>query len=324
MHSDLERELQLAVGELLKLAWRNSGKQWEDFGREHLKDPHAEKSRTKTDRETGLVWPKTAITGTFAVILIDHCKASKGLIVPKPLQDRLGALWSPADAAEPTAGAADPAAGAANPAGSGPKKKDDERAFILALELGTDGAGKSIEQFKGPYLHFALSDKGMIVTTKCTLQEKRDRDSAPVYDTSRWYNEFGEVPSKGVYFAGEKNLYLLSSPKGRLDVRLSVFSVMWPGRKQEVVRGFALAVNPQSTIVATRAVLLRAEYLDPMVADELWREPASVTSFGNIGNFVEVEGRRLPDNQFKEIGEYLTGAEAGDPIGLMTLLAPGF
>lgn len=316
MHSDLERELQLAVGELLHLAWRNSGKPWEDFGRDHLKDPYAEnKSRTKTDPETGLESPKTAITGAYAVILVDYCKATKGLVVPRDLQDRLGLLWSSADAAEPVASAGKPVA-------AEPKQDDDERGFILALGLGTDGAGKSIEQFNGSYLHFALSDKGMIVTTKCTLHEKRDRDSAPVYDTTRWYDEFGEVPSKGVYFAGEKNLYLLSSPKGRLDVRLSVFSVMWPGRKQEVVRGFALAVNLQNTIVATRAILLREEFLDPTVAEHLWREPAPVGSFAKIRDFVEVDGKRLPANQFTEIGEYLTGAEAGDTIGLMTLLAP--
>lgn len=314
MHSDLGRELQLAVGELLHLAWRNSGKQWEKFGREDLKDPHAEnKTRIRTDQKTGLVWPKTAITGVYAAILVDYCKATKGLTVPKDLQDRLGLLWSPA---------AEPAASAGKPADAERKNDDDEGGFILALGLGTNSAGKSIEQFKGRYLHFALSDNGMIVTTKCTLQEKRDRDSAPVYDTTRWYDEFGEVPSKGVYFAGEKNLYLLSSPKGRLDVRLSVFSVMWPGRKQEVVRGFALAVNLQNTIVATRAILLRVQYLDPEIAEDLWREPASIESFGKIRDFVEVDGKRLPDNQFTEIGEYLTGAEAGDTIGLMTLLAP--
>jgi hypothetical protein len=238
-------------------------------------------------------------------------------VVPVELQGRLGLLWSPA-------GAADPAASVGKPAGSGSKDDDGERGFILALELGTDAARQSITQFEGSYLHFALSDEGLVVTTKCTLQDKRDRDSAPVYDTKRWYDEFGEVISKGVYFAGEKNLYLLASPKGRLDVRLSVFSVMWPGRKQEVVRGFALAVNPQSTIVATRAVLLRAEYLNPAVAEDLWRVPASVGSFGQIKDFVEVEGNRLPENQFTEIGEYLTGLEAGDPIGLMTLPAPNF
>lgn len=317
MHSDLDREVQLAVGELLKLAWRNSGLHWKVFG-EHLGDRYIEnKSATKIHRKTNETWPKTAITGAFAVKLVTYCKSATGLVVPTDLQCRLGPLWSPADAAATAAPVEEPPASAV-------KSNDDERGFILALELGTDAAGQSIAQFKGPYLHFALSDKGLIVTTKCTLQERRDRDSAPVYDTTRWYDEFGEVPSKGVYFAGEKNLYLLSSPRGRLDVRLSVFSVMWPGRKQEVVRGFALAVNPQSTIVATRAVLLRAECLDPGVAEDLWRVPASVGSFEKIKDFVEVEGKRLPDNQFTEIGEYLTGAEAGDPIGLMTLFAPNF
>jgi hypothetical protein len=318
MHSDLTREVQLAVGELLRLAWSNSGKQWVDFGLTYFEDRYVEnKSRKKTDRDTKLIWPKTAITGAFASRLIEYCRTAKGLDVPKPLQDRLGLLWSPKhhESAIP---------GSEKPAGSRRETDDDERGFILALGLGTNAAGESIAQFEGSYLHFALSDEGLVVTTRCTLQDKRDRDSAPVYDTRRWYDEFGEVVSKGVYFAGEKNLYLLASPKGRLDVRLSIFSVMWPGRKQEVVRGFALAVNPQSTIVATRAVLLRAEFLNPAVAEDLWRIPAPVTSFEQIRDFREVDGNRLPENQFAEIGEYLTGAEMGDPIGLMTLPAPNF
>jgi hypothetical protein len=315
MHSDLTREVQLAVGELLILAWRNSGKQWKDFGKDHFKDLYVEnKSRKRTDPDTKLIWPKTAITGAFASRLIEYCKSAKGLDVPKDLQDRLGRLWSPEyhESAIPDS----------EKATDSRRENDEERGFILALGLGTNAAGESITQFEGSYLHFALSDEGLVVTTKCTLQNKRDRDSAPVYDTRRWYDEFGEVISKGVYFAGEKNLYLLASPKGRLDVRLSIFSVMWPGRKQEVVRGFALAVNPQSTIVSTRAVLFRAEFLNPVVAEDLWREPAPVASFEKIRDFREVEGNRLPENQFTEIGEYLTGKEMGDPIGRMTLPAP--
>lgn len=313
----MEREVQLAVGELLKLAWRNSGLHWKVFGDKHFGDRYVEnKAATKPHPKTNETWPKTSITGAFAIKLVAYCKSTPGLTVPKDLQGRLGVLWSP-DAAATAAAVEEP------PASAG-KKDDDERGFILALELGTDAARQSITQFEGSYLHFALSDEGLVVTTKCTLQDKRDRDSAPVYDTKRWYDEFGEVVSKGVYFAGEKNLYLLASPKGRLDVRLSIFSVMWPGRKQEVVRGFSLAVNPQSTIVATRAVLLRAEYLNSAVAEDLWRVPATVTSFGKIKDFVEIDGNRLPENQLTEIGEYLTGAEAGDPIGLMTLPAPNF
>jgi len=318
MHSDLTIEVQVAVQDLLKIAWLHSGLPWKEFGRAHFDDLYVEnKSRKKPDPKTGEMRPKTAITGAFASKLVGYCKAADGLAVPKPLRDRLGRLWSPLDEAD-----ADPHS--QEPTGARPKDEDDERGFIRALELGIDAARQSITQFEGAYLHFALSDEGLVVTTKCTLHAKRDRDSAPVYDAKRWYDEFGEVVSKGVYFAGEKNLYLLASPKGRLDVRLSIFSVMWPGRKQEVVRGFALSVNPQSTIVTTRAVLLRAAFFKPEVAEDLWRQPASVSSFKEIKAFVIVEGSQLPETQFAEIGDYLTGAEGGDPVGVMTLPAPNF
>jgi hypothetical protein len=180
---------------------------------------------------------------------------------------------------------------------------------------------RSIRRFNGEYLQFALNEDEMIVTTRCTLLEERGADAAPVFRSKRWYSEFGQVEAVGVYFSWDSNLYLLASPAGEVDLRLSIFNVLSsssPKSKQHVLRGMALGVNPKKTILSSRCALVQAECVEPEIANQLWDDPAAVESFKNIKP--RAGG---PDTNFRAIAEYLCGEETVDYIKLIKLTAPG-
>jgi hypothetical protein len=307
----LDFAIQMAVRDLLKLAFGFvGGTSWDEFSKvfnEGATEKYnvsvlEEMSRTKTVK--GVERPKKIISHRFAVRLITFCRTEPGLIVPAELAERLGVLWgSPDRPAKRT------------------KTPDEPGGFIPALGLTDDVAVRSIRRFNGEYLHFALNEDEMIVTTRCTLSEERGADAAPVFRSKRWYSEFGPVEAVGVYFSWDTNLYLLASPAGEVDLRLSIFNVLSSSSaksKQHVLRGMALGVNPKKTILSSRCVLVQAECVEPEIANQLWDDPAAVESFKNIK-----PGAGSPDTKFRAIAEYLCGEETVDYIKLIKLTAPG-
>ena len=304
----LDFAIQMAVRDLLKVAFGFvGGTSWDEFSKvfnEGATEKYnvsvlEEMSRTKTVK--GVERPKKNISHRFAVRLIRFCRTEPGLIVTAKLAERLGVLWdSPDRPAKRT------------------KTPDEPGGFIPALGLTDDVAVRSIRRFNGEYLHFAMNEDEMIVTTQCTLSEERGADAAPVFRSKRWY-EFGPVEAVGVYFSWDTNLYLLASPAGEVDLRLSIFNVMSSAKsKQHILRGMALGVNPKKTILSSRCVLVQAGCVEPEIANQLWDDPAAVESFKNIK-----PGAGSPATNFRAIAEYLCGEETVDYIKLIKLTAAG-
>ena len=304
----LDFAIQMAVRDLLKVAFGFvGGTSWDEFSKvfnEGATEKYnvsvlEEMSRTKTVK--GVERPKKNISHRFAVRLIRFCRTEPGLIVTAKLAEQLGVLWDfPDRPAKRT------------------KTPDEPGGFIPALGLTDDVAVRSIRRFNGEYLHFAMNEDEMIVTTQCTLSEERGADAAPVFRSKRWY-EFGPVEAVGVYFSWDTNLCLLASPAGEVDLRLSIFNVMSSAKsKQHILRGMALGVNPKKTILSSRCVLVQAGCVEPEIANQLWDDPAAVKSFKNIK-----PGAGSPATNFRAIAEYLCGEETVDYIKLIKLTAAG-
>ena len=308
---------QMAVRDLLKEAYAFVGETWAIFAkilnegetdRAFKQDASVLEEMTRTKKTDGIERPRKVISKRFAVKLITFCKAESGFTVSGKLAERLGSLWEPLATSQGTVNLSD-----AGRLGG----------FISALGLNDDVAMRSIRRFFGKYLHFALNEDGLIVTTRCALSNERGSDGAPIYKTERWYSEFGLVEAAGVYFCEDNNLYLLASPEGHVDLRLSIFNVlssssMRSKQPQEILRGMALGVNPKKTILSSRCILIRPECVEPEVANQLWDEPATKDSFKIIN-----ANPQSFKTQFQEIAEYLYGEESVDYIKLIMLAAPG-
>jgi hypothetical protein len=306
----LDIPTQMAVQELLKEAFAFvGGTSWDSFAKlfnAGAKDKYdvvhlEEMARHKKVRDEHR--PKKVISSRFAVRLIEFCAAEKGLIISPELIERLGPMGDPLRANfGPTS----------TPTISG--------GFIPALGL-TDGvATRSMKRFSGDYLHFSLNEDEKVITARCELKNELGGDGAPVYRSERWYSDFGEVDSVGVYFSWDTNLYLLASPAGEVDLRLSILNVLASSadtQKQPILRGMALGVNPKKTILSSRCILMHGECLSIEMAQLLWDNPMTIESFALVepgADFAEVN--------FREIAEYLNGEEAVDYIKLIKLIAP--
>jgi len=298
--AELNRLLQLAVRELLVAAYNHTPKKWSDFARD-LAELDIEQMARLRDTNTSRERPKLKITEEFALRLVAYCKAANGLTISDGLKTRLGTLWDHKNVATPPR--------SENSASGSALSTPPTDGFIPALNLGRDTADKSIEDFSGHYLHFALNEAAEIVTAKCHLTKMRGADGAPVYESKRNYQQDGVVTAVGVYFCEPPNLYLLASPKKSADLRLAVFRAA-STHKQEVNRGTSLGVNPKKTILASRCALFRGD-LDVEIKERLWDQPMQINEFKAIGP------------RFEEMARYLYGEEKEDyDIKLIKLTAP--
>jgi hypothetical protein len=298
--AELNRVLQLAVRELLIAAYNNSPKKWSDFARD-LAELDIEQMARLREANTPRERPKLKITEEFALKLVAYCKETNGLTVSDELKTRLGTLWDHKNLAIPMR--------SENSASGSAISLPPTDGFIPALNLGRDTADKSIEDFSGHYLHFALNEAAEIVTAKCHLTRMRGADGAPVYESKRNFQQDGVITAVGVYFCEPPNLYLLASPRKSADLRLAVFRAA-SSHKQEVNRGTSLGVNPKKTILASRCALFRGD-LDAETRERLWDQPMQVNEFKAIGA------------RFEEMARYLYGEEKEDyDIKLIKLTAP--
>jgi hypothetical protein len=254
--------------------------------------------------------PKKAPAKRFATIIIDLCKKEK-YSPPKYLAMALGTLWEPpALHQEPVQTIIVSNDGSIGTAETPPPKPSDSKdTFMAALGLTQTVAETSKQIFNGDYLLFTLNSDENVVTTKYYLLDKLGQDGAPSLTTSRNYPA-GEVKSLGTYFcrAGEySNLYLLASPPKTVDLRLSIFDVVVGEKKQLIIRGVALTVTRQNSILTSRAVLVPTVNFDTIFASadvqlELWQSPTSQSDFEKLGDdAVEISG-------------YLYGQESDDVV----------
>ncbi|MDN3277835.1 hypothetical protein QWJ07_26465 [Frankia sp. RB7] len=255
--------------------------------------------------------PKKAPPKRFAAVLIELCKREK-YSPPIYLARALGILWEPLSPRhEPiqTEAAISEESHMGSEASAPLKPADLKDTFMAALGLTQTVAETSKQIFNGDYLLFTLNSDENVVTTKYYLLDKLGQDGAPSLTTSRNYPA-GEVKSLGTYFcrAGEySNLYLLASPPKTVDLRLSIFDVVVGEKKQLIIRGVALTVTRQNSILTSRAVLVPAANVDTIFAPvhvqlELWQSPTPQSDFEKLGNdAVEISG-------------YLYGQESDDVL----------
>jgi hypothetical protein len=250
--------------------------------------------------------PKKSPSKRFAGVVIGLCK-KENYTPPGYLVKALGLLWGPLPPRQEPDKTAAPTSAEDQPgtASSAPLKPSDLKdTFMAALGLTQTVAEASKQNFRGDYLLFTLNSDHNIVTTKYFLLDKLGQDGAPSLTTSRNYPA-GEVKSLGTYFcrAGEySNLYLLASPPKTVDLRLSIFE-----NKQLIIRGLALTVTRQNSILTSRAVLVPTTEVHTIftpteIRHELWQSPTPKQDFDNLGDdAVEISG-------------YLYGEESDDAV----------
>ena len=187
-----------------------------------------------------------------------------GMSFSEPLRRNLGPLWH------------------TPPAGS--------LTFVSALSIDQTVAQQSMQCFNGDYLHFVVSAEREILTTKFHLLNRTGHDLAPVLSAERM-QEKKERQFSGTYFCSIStisNLYLIASPEGIVNLRLSVFNVE-PTRpeRQSIIRGMSLGVGRTNTILASRCVLVPMNFT-PHV-DELYKQPMARPDFELLGDeFLEI------------------------------------
>jgi hypothetical protein len=137
-------------------------------------------------------------------------------------------------------------------------RKDREKTLIAALGLKTNKSEESIEFYNGNYLLFTLDLDANVVVSPHVLSSELGDDGAPIYRARRRVTDAGTVYFVGAYFANEHQLYLVGSPRGSVELRLSIFHIIHKTR-QAMLRGSTLRVS-NNTIFSTRCVLVRDEF----------------------------------------------------------------
>jgi hypothetical protein len=201
-----------------------------------------------------------------------------------------------------------PPAEVVSPAKEQPQTEDqtETHSFISALGINMTISEKSVKDFNGEYLHFALNDKEEVVTSKCYLSADLGADDAPIFLSSR-QTDVGILKSAGAYFCSDRNLYLIASPLDSVDLRMSVFNVI-PGAPQMIIRGMVLGVSRTKTILSSRCVLISSEHIDDGSQRQLYEAPTARPSFE----------KKMVD-ELDEISTFLFGEQTVDYIKLIKL-----
>lgn len=174
--------------------------------------------------------------------------------------------------------------------------------FIKALGLNTNICESSTEIHRGAYLHIALDDDARMVTSRCVLSGMLGNDGTPIYRSRRRVPSSGYRRYLGAYFANDSNLYLMGTPLGSVDIRLSLFSIV-AGERQDVLRGLVLGVSQRGTILTSRCLLIRSHFFKPSLRKVIFSSPLPK---GNV-----------PPAIF-ELTDYLFGVEKPEYIKVST------
>lgn len=167
-----------------------------------------------------------------------------------------------------------------------------------------DGVARQSTGLAGDFFHFSLDANALVVTTKCYLLNKLSQDKAPIFVSVR-YDSSGatDVNSVGAYFFNQtNNLYLIGTPEGSVNLRLSVFDLS----KETIIRGVVLGVRDQS-ILSSRCVIVTTGSVKKEDKETLYKERLKKDVFEGLSDL------------FDEIGRYLFGEEPEKHIDLIKL-----
>jgi hypothetical protein len=202
--------------------------------------------------------PKAQPSKRFALALMDVCKRH-GMELPGDLKEDLGGLWY-----------------------APPSRKSS---FISVLGVDQTIAELSLTSYGGDYLHFSLNPNDKVITTKFHLLRQIGEDGAPMLEGFRMF-EGREVRSAGTYFCSQHgHLYLVSSIDGDVNLRMSVFDVIAPNRRQDpqvIIRGMVMGVGRSNTILSSHCVLVPSSFTDS--TEELYKGPMIRKNFEKLGN----------------------------------------
>jgi hypothetical protein len=232
-----EREVREAVGSLLKEAYEHAKKTgvagtWQEFAVKVLFEDR--KDRTVGERVRNLSQVRVEIPDTLSVrLLVNFCRRSE-IGVPSLLE-----RFKP------------------RPSDQRPQVSPT-KTLKAALGLEKKKADESIENYNGRYLLFTLDPEQRIIVTSYLLSQEKGDDGSPVFQARRRTSEGTLVRSLGAYFSNEHQLYLVGTPVGSIEMRLSIFHIVAVTR-QVMVRGVNLRMVDGS-IASTRCMLVRDEF----------------------------------------------------------------
>lgn len=230
--------------------------------------------------------PKSTPDRGQAERIVHECQRHK-VSIPEPLRAKLGSLL-PDEHARPSIPAS---------------------TFISNVGIDDEIATRSTQRFAGDFLHFSLNADDLIVTTKCHLLDKLGQDKAPIFLSFRYDPKSRrDLRSVGAYFFNFANsLYLIGSPEGSVNLRLSVFDVASEGpNKQGIIRGVVLGVRDLS-ILSSRCILVPMESVVREEWEYLYKTPIGRKDFDVRAGI------------FPEICRFLFGEEAVSYMHLIRL-----
>lgn len=297
--AELDFAEQKGVQELLIAAKKSRGKFWKVFiaelranGIDETEASLRSMSRNKANSDR----PGKIIQREFALRLIGYCKHIRDFTFPAGLKEKLGLLFDEAPAVEV----------AEQP------EIDKTKYFISALGLVGGVNIASVKYFRGDYLQFSLNDQSQVITSRCFLEDKLGADLAPILSSNRMHDG-SKRESSGAYFYSDKNLYLISSPGGSVDLRMSIFNAV-SADDQIVRRGMVLGVTLSRTIIGSRCVLIPMGHLSQATEENLYMGP---TPRGIFEGYMP-----KPPDDLSTISAFLFGEANVDYIRPMKLAVP--
>src|SRR5712664_4137830 len=232
-----ERGVREAVGSLIKAAYDHAKEAarvatWQEFAVKVLFEDRRNSSAGERVRMLSLA--RVEIPDTLIVrMLANYCRRS-GIDIPASLE-----RFKP------------------RPADQRPQVSPT-KTFKAALGLNKSKADESIENHCGRYLLFTLDPEQQIFVTSYLLSQEKGEDGSPIFQARRTVSDGTLVRSVGAYFANERQLYLVGTPVGSIEMRLSIFHSI-NVNTHIMVRGVNLRMAG-SLITSTRCMLVRDEF----------------------------------------------------------------
>ncbi|OKO73763.1 hypothetical protein AC630_27840 [Bradyrhizobium sp. AS23.2] len=232
-----ERRVGEAVGSLIRQAYDHAIETkkvatWQEFAVKVLYEDRKDASSGERVRMLSLV--RVEIPDTLIVrMLVNYCRHS-GIDIPALLE-----RFKP------------------RPADQRPQVRST-KTFKEALGLNKNKADESIENYCGRYLLFTLDPEQQIIVTSYLLSQEKGDDGSPIFQARRRVADGTLVRSVGAYFSNERQLYLVGTPVGSIEMRLSIFHSI-NVNTHIMVRGVNLRMA-ESLITSTRCMLVRDDF----------------------------------------------------------------
>ncbi|MDA9483079.1 hypothetical protein XI07_13790 [Bradyrhizobium sp. CCBAU 11445] len=281
MNIDLkDTAVRSAVRQLLRTVKDSHNLRWEKFA-----------SQIGFDKEdvVGVAYDKKKPWHDFVVKLVRCCNR-RGYAVPSAIAAQLGLA-----ASQP----APPAV--VSPPAPLPASAPPERGFIASLGIDKDIRKTSVDNYNGTYYNFTLDDDRKVVVSAYGLSRELGADQTPIYRSWRKLpNQKKRRRYVGAYFANTDNLYLVGTPIGAVDIRLSIFSII-PGEKQNMLRGMGLVFSHRRAILTGNSILVRAQHISSLQRNALMDKPLTKDDLQKILSL----SKPAMKNELLEIVDYL-------------------